>query len=127
MALLSGLNLPSSSKELINGNTDSLHVSNINTTDNHQQKSDNNDINNKSCESINQLVNNNKESNSSEAKMNHANYESQVARLQMQLEDALTLSDTHLSEVSSLTLQLEQTSKSFVQNLMICLIYFSFT
>nr|CAH8874812.1 unnamed protein product [Trichobilharzia regenti] len=110
LALLSGLNLPSSSKELINGNTDSLHVSNINTTDNHQQKSDNNDINNKSCESINQLVNNNKESNSSEAKMNHANYESQVARLQMQLEDALTLSDTHLSEVSSLTLQLEQTT-----------------
>lgn len=62
--------------------------------------------------SINNLLINNENENVIDSNIsNHTKCESQLAGLRIQLDDALTLSDTHLNEISSLTVQLEQASK----------------
>ncbi|KAH9592491.1 CDC42 binding protein kinase [Schistosoma haematobium] len=59
--------------------------------------------------SINNLLINNENENVMDSNIsNHTKCESQLAGLRIQLDDALTLSDTHLNEISSLTVQLEQ-------------------
>uniref|UniRef100_A0A3Q0KQ33 non-specific serine/threonine protein kinase n=1 Tax=Schistosoma mansoni TaxID=6183 RepID=A0A3Q0KQ33_SCHMA len=64
--------------------------------------------------SINKLIINNENENVMDSNIvNHAKCESQLAGLRIQLEDALTLSDAHLSEISSITIQLEQANARY--------------
>ncbi|CAH8641325.1 unnamed protein product [Heterobilharzia americana] len=124
LALLSGLHLTplrgsslptttTTSSDLLNGKPDSTHVTTIghhHTEDKKSGSSKNSHAT--TCESVSNLINNENE-NISDSRVNHTSCESLLTRLRIQLEDALTLSDTHLSEVTSLTVQLEQATARY--------------
>ncbi|KAK4475102.1 hypothetical protein MN116_002191 [Schistosoma mekongi] len=112
---LRGTNLKGESSDLLNDKLNSTHFDKPIIS---HQLDENKYDNCENClvttsNSINNLINNENQKITNSNGVNHANCESQLARLQIELDDALTVSDTHLNEINSLTIQLEQANSRY--------------